>query len=427
MAASACNGRHSLAFPSIWPAVRVAYLCNRFPSISTAFILREVEQLRRLGVEVHTFSIRRPDPGELLSAADRTAAETTHTVLALPWRELVSAHVRAFTDRPVRYLRTLVLALRLAAPGLRGRVWQLFYFAEAMAVWHRCRQLDLRHLHAHFANQATDVALLVTSFGGEGWSWSLTLHGPAEFADVSRHRLAQKVERARTVVCISHFARSQVMALVDERHWSKLRVVHCGVDTDRFADPGERPNHRPELRLLHVGRLVGVKGQVVLLEALALLRERGMTVQATIVGEGDRRAALLRRRDELGLGAGVRFVGAVGQDDLPELYAGADVFCLSSFSEGVPVVLMEAMASALPVVATRVMGVPELVRDGVSGFVVAPSVATELADALGALAADPSLRRRMGLAGRGAVVEGFDLRATGPQLRAALLDAMGAA
>lgn len=397
--------------------MRIAYICNRYPSVSTAFIHEEVEALRALGVDVHTFSVRRANMNELVSPAYQQAAATTHAVVPPRWVELLRAHARAITTRPIRYLSTLRLALHLSPPGLRGRLWQLFHFTEAMPVWDQCRGRELRHLHAHFVNAATDVALLVTHFGGPGWSWSLTLHGPAEFYDVSKVRLPEKVARARFVVCISDFARSQVMAQVDERHWKKLHVVHCGVDPDRFSprQNGYPPNG--PLRILHVGRLVDVKGQALLVEALALLAQRGVSAVTTIVGDGPRRDALERRVRELGIDQRVEFTGALGHHEVPDRYAAADAFCLSSFSEGVPVVLMEAMAMGVPVVATRVMGIPELVDHGVTGLLVAPTRADALADALALLADAPALRRELARAGREKVVREFNLGRSAQRLR----------
>lgn len=390
--------------------MRIAYLVSRYPAISHTFILREVLALRRLGAAIETFSIRRPDTRELLSAADREAFATTDAIVPPHPLELMADHARALVMSPLRYARTLLLALALSPPGIKGMVWQLFYFAEAILLWRRCEQSGVRHIHAHFANVATDVALLAASFGGQRWSWSFTMHGSAEFYDVARHRLPQKVERADLVVCISHFCRSQLMGLVAEEHWAKLRVVRCGIDADAF-----RPVARPEprggsMRVLHVGRLVPVKGHAILLEALAELTAAGINVTATLVGDGPERANLERLAEELGLADQVTFAGSVGQDEIRSHYACADVFCLPSFAEGVPVVLMEAMASGLPVVATRVTGVPELVEEGVSGLLATPGRSDEITSALERVATAPELRASMGRAGREKVIADFDLR-----------------
>ena len=391
----------------------IAYLASRYPQVSHTFIQREVLALRAAGLDVDTFAIRRAQPGEVLSDADRAEAARTTSLLPVGLPRVLAVHARAFAARPGRYLRTLARALRLSPGGARATIWQLFYFAEAMLLWDHCEDRGITHVHVHFANVAADVALLASSYGG--LSWSLTMHGPTEFADVHQHRLAEKVADAAFVVCISDFARSQVMALLPEAHWDKLDIVHCGVDLADYAPSPDRRHDGP-LRVLCVGRLVPEKGQAVLLEALERLRADGREVRCTFVGDGPSRAALEDGIAARGLGDAAVLTGAVGQDEMRALYRDADVFCLPSFAEGVPVVLMEAMAMRLPVVTTRIAGIPELVTDAADGFVLAPGSVSALADALARLADAPELRRRLGEHGRDTVRAGFDIAAIGPQL-----------
>lgn len=388
--------------------MRIAYLVSEFPRFSHTFITREVEGLRARGIAVTTHAIRPAPVEELLTEGDRRAAAETWTILPPRWGELARAHARAAARHPVRYLATLALALRLSAGGVRNGLWQLFYFVEAVALWDRLHAQGIRHVHAHFANVATAVALLAAHLGGEQWSWSFTMHGPTEFDDVSRYGLADKVRRARFVACISDYCRSQLMKLVTAEHWPKLEIVRCGVDPSVY-ETVERDRHDVPVEVLCVGRLVADKGQDVLLDALDRVRRDGVNVHATFAGDGPDRPALERHAGTLGLGDAVTFAGAVGQDRIRDLYAAADVFCLPSFAEGVPVVLMEAMATALPVVTTRVMGIPELVEHGVSGELVAPGRADVLAAALARLAADPARRRAYGLAGREKVALDHDI------------------
>ena len=245
---------------------------------------------------------------------------------------------------------------------------------------------------------------------GAPWSWSFTAHG-TDIINDQPMRLAEKVRRADSVVCVSDFGRSQLMSLVDEAHWEKLRVVRCGVDRRWLAaDARAAPNGRPEpLRVLTVGRIEPEKGHQVLLEALARLKRRNVPVRWTLVGDGSLRESVWRRAVELDLGSEVVLLGRVGQDRIRSCYLDAHVFCLPSLGEGVPVVLMEAMASGLPVVASEIMGIPELVEAGVSGLLVPPGRADALADAIEILAADPALCRRMGRAGRQRVEADYDI------------------
>lgn len=405
--------------------MRVAYVCSRYPAVSHTFVLREVLALRRSGVEVDTFSIRRADPADVLAPADREALDTTFAILPPRPARLALAHLRALALAPSAYAATLRRALALAPPGARNRLWRLFYFAEAIVLAREAERRGAQHLHAHFANVGADVSLLAAYFGaaaGRGArTWSFTMHGPAELYDVREHRLREKVDAASFVACISDFARSQLMGLTAPREWGKLHVVHCGLDTadfsaaarDRVSEDGKQSG---PLRILNVGRLTGVKGHPVLLEAVARLRRAGRDVRVTIVGDGPERQELERLARELGVADAVELPGAVGQDRIRDFFAHADVFCVPSFAEGVPVVLMEAMAMELPVVATRVMGVPELVTEGEHGLLVPPARADLLAEALDALADDPAGRARMGAAGRRKVQAEFEQDASAARL-----------
>ena len=396
--------------------MHLAYLVSRFPSVSHTFVLREVLALRAAGVRVDTYTVRRPSADYDLSRDDREARATTEVLVPPLPRELVAAHMTALLTRPHRYFGTLRLALSLRAAGARSALWQIFYFGEAALMWRKCMRSGARHIHAHHANVGSDVAMLATHLGGPGWSWSFTMHGPTELFDVREHRLAQKTERAHFVVCISEYARSQLMGLVATEHWSKLHVVHCGVDVRRFAAVSR--NGRPAaLEILNVGRVVPVKGQSLLVEALAELRRRGIDARLTIVGDGPQAPELRELTQRLGVEDRVEFAGAVGQDAILDYYERADVFAAASFAEGLPVVLMEAMATGLPVVASRIAGVPELVEDGVSGYLVAPGRVDELVAALERIAtADPKARAAVGAAGREKVVAEFAIDRTAEDL-----------
>jgi colanic acid/amylovoran biosynthesis glycosyltransferase len=399
----------------------VAYIVGRYPAVSHAFVTREVRALRDAGARVETISIHRAVDEDALSEVDREERENTHALLPpRPW-EVLRAHLRALAS-PWAYLATFAHALRSGPAGMKARLWQLFYFAEAIMVWRHCARKGVRHLHAHHLNQASDAAMLAVRYANAagaqpGWTWSFTMHGPNEFYDVSRFRLAAKAASAAAVVCISDFARSQVMAFAPEEVWPRFSIVHCGVDPTEFDPDREAPTSSDEeFRILYVGRLVPFKGQGILLEAAAEMRSKGTDVRLTLVGEGPSRAELERRAHELDLADAVIFAGAVGQDEIRAHYAAAAVFCLPSFAEGVPVVLMEAMAMRVPVVTTRVMGIAELVDDGEDGLLVPPGRVDELTVALQRLAHDPDLRQDLGRRGREKVVSQFDVRESGRQL-----------
>ncbi len=383
----------------------VAYLTGQYPRATDTFIQREVAALRALGLAVETCSIRRTGAEHLVGPEQcEEAARTFHILEAArnPLR-LAAAHLSALARAPRRYLAALALALRTAPPGLKGALYQAFYFAEAGVLAAHLRRIRARHLHNHIAEAAGTVAMLAARMAGIPFSF--TLHGPGIFMAPAWWRLDEKIRRARFVACISHFARAQAMLLSAPEDWDKLHIVHCGVDPARYRAP-EPP---PQKRLLFVGRLAAVKGVPVLLEALAALRERHPEMRLTLVGDGPERGALEAAARNLGLQERTAFLGYLSQEAVAEQLARHDLFVLPSFGEGVPVVLMEAMAARLPVIATAVGGVGELVDPG-CGLLVPPGDSEALARAIDALLRDPARGHALGEAGAAKVAAHFDSR-----------------
>jgi glycosyltransferase involved in cell wall biosynthesis len=395
--------------------------------ISHTFILREVLLVRRQGIEIMTCSIREP-PAESLIGPDEAAAhgETFYVISAArDLLQLAAAHLSIFFRSPSRWFSAFALAWRTRPEGMRAALWQFFYFLEAAVLAQHLRRNNVEHLHNHFANSSCSVAMLTSAMSGIPFSF--TLHGPSVFFEAYRWRIDEKVARARFVACISHFARSQAMLLSDRQHWDKLKIVHCGVDPAQY---GPDPDRAYAKRILFIGRLAAIKGVPLLLDGITALLPMHPDLRLTIVGDGPDRATLEAQAAAQDLSAVVQFVGYKSQDEVARLLEAHDILVLPSFAEGVPVVLMEAMASRVPVVASRVAGVPELVEDEVSGYLTPPGDLGSLVDRLGRLLADAELCRRMGAAGRAKVEAEFDLgseaawmarllsgQGTGPALR----------
>lgn len=395
--------------------IRLAYLNSRYPSLSHTFIEREIRAVRARGIEVHTFSANAPGAQDVLG--ERHAAEARETVvLKAGTRELLRDQLRAAGRWPGGYLRALGESQRLFDVGFRARATSLGYLAEASRLALEMDARGLRHVHVHMANNGAAIALLACTIDPR-LSYSLTVHGPAEFFDVHRLNLREKVRRAVFVRCISQFCRSQVMAWSDPGRWDRFHIVHCAVDTDALA-LAPTPSVQGPLRLLSVGRLDAVKGFPILLEALGQARRAGVDAVLEVVGAGPLDQALKTRASELGLRPWVTFTGAVSQEGMPAVFERNDAFVLASFMEGVPVVLMEAMAKGLPVIATRVAGVSELVRDGETGFVLPPGSVDHLAEAIGELSRRREQLDAMRAAARRIVVEEFSVRVQGPQMEA---------
>ncbi|MFC3060263.1 glycosyltransferase [Paenirhodobacter populi] len=380
----------------------IAYLTGEYPKVSHTFIQREIEALRTAGWPVLPCTIRRAAAKDVVGAAQKEEEKRTFAVIAAAKKPATLLGAQIWALKTGRWGRTLKLAWKTRPPGLKAGLWQMFYFLEAAVLARHLAAQGVRHIHNHFADSSGSVTMLTAELAGI--PFSMTMHGPALFYEPRWWRLDEKTARAAFVSCISHFCRSQAMYFSKPDYWDKLKIVHCGVDPARYG----RADIPRGKRLIFVGRLAAVKGLPILVEAFARLRERHPDAHLSIVGDGPERKPAEARVAGLGIGDAVTFHGYQSSDEVSELLARSDVMVLPSFAEGVPVVLMEAMASGLPVVASRVAGVQELVDDGVSGYAVPPGDVDSLVARLDTLLADPDLCARMGAAGRAKVAAEFD-------------------
>lgn len=392
--------------------LKIAYLISQYPAVSHTFILREILELRRLGFTIRPASINAPDrPAGQLTAIEQEEAKATWCVKAQGIKGALLALVGTLFSQPKGLWRGLLAAVRLGHLDIRKTAKNLAYFVEAAMLGRWMHKEQLRHVHVHFATPAAMVGLLTKRIFGVGFSF--TVHGPDEFYDAPGYNLAEKLEDADFVICISHYAKSQIMKLSPVSHWGKYEISRLGVDPKRFAPKAPRPVGET-FELLCVGRLTPAKGQAILLDALALLVAAGRKVHLTFVGNGPDRASLENQAKDLS--GFVTFAGAVNQDSILDYYAHADAFVLPSFAEGLPVVLMEAMAMELPCVTTHITGVPELILNGVNGCLTAPSDVEGLAKAIEFLMDNPEQSKHIAQAGRVKVLSDYNLSYSGERL-----------
>jgi glycosyltransferase involved in cell wall biosynthesis len=396
--------------------MKIAYLVSQYPAISHTFILREVRGLRALGQDICVASINPPDrEQEDLTHEEAEEAAKTYYVKLESRHWILFQLLSAMFRTPVKFLSSLWFTARLGGTDTRQWLYGAFYFLEAILVarWMASERAD--HLHVHFATPASTVAMIASRLSGI--PFSMTVHGPDEFYDASRYQLTAKIREAAFILCISSFCRSQLMKLSEFEQWHKFEICRLGVDPDRF-----RPAHNVsptggEFELLCVGRLTPAKGQHVLVEAAANLIQEGHPVLVRLVGDGPDRKSLERLARKRRMERHVVFEGAVNQDRIRNLYEAADVFVLPSFAEGIPVVLMEAMAMEKPCVSTRITGIPELIENEADGLLVPASDAEALTTALGRLIFDGRLCRRLATEGRQKVCDRYNLEQNLVQLQ----------
>jgi glycosyltransferase involved in cell wall biosynthesis len=384
--------------------MKVAYLVNQYPHVTHSFIRREIAALEAQGVAVERFSIR-ASSADLVDPADRAERERTQVLLGRGMSGLLLSLVRTALGHPVRWLKALRTAVRLGRRSERGVLRHLAYLAEACELARRLRRSGAQHLHAHFGTNSTAVALLTHLLGGPRYSF--TVHGPEEFDRPENLSLGEKIAGAAFVVGISSFGRSQLFRWVSWEHWPKVVVVHCCVDRAFLA--GNSAPVPDTHRLVCVGRLSEQKGQLLLLEALHEVAARGIPFEMTLVGDGPMRSILEERIRRLGLERQVRITGWVSNEAVRQEILAARGLILPSFAEGLPVVLMEALALGRPVVTTCVAGIPELVENGVCGWLIPAGSVDTLADTLvQLLQADTAWLSDMGRAGAKRVAERHD-------------------
>lgn len=380
---------------------RIAYVVSQYPASSHTFIRREVDSLRRHGVDIQTYSIRRPSDAEMQAPEDKASFAETRFVLPLSPLALLGTHLRAFFTRPADWLSLLRLAMRHRAPGTKALLWAMFHFAEAVVLARMLRVAGITHVHNHFANAGATVGMMAARFAG--LPWSLTLHGISETDYPAGLMLGAKLEAADFAACVSWFGRAQAMRVTAPAHWHKFAVVRCGLDLPALPPPAAR-NAGPRRAIVCVARLSAEKGHLGLLEAIASL-----DASLTLVGDGPMLGEIEAAVARLGLTGRVHFAGRLDEAATLAAIARADLLVLPSFMEGLPIVLMEAMAMGVPVIGSRVAGVPELIEDGVEGLLFRPGDWADLHRAIARLLDEPTLGDRLAAAARAKVEREFDI------------------
>lgn len=373
----------------------VAYLIHTFPQYSSTFINDEVDEMRRQGARLRLFAIRRPGDADFPPAFRRFRDETVYVFPLRPARFL-ARHLACLASRPAAYLGTLAWILTRRGLGWKHRKRTLCHFAEAVHLQPEIRRRGCRHVHVHFLFGNAAIALFLSRL--HGMTYSLTAHGSDIF--VERVLQAEKLAGARFVRVATRYNARKLEPLLPPARRGILQVIPFGIDRGEIPDhaPGQARGWRGPLRVLAVGRLIWQKAHFLLLQACGMLAEEGLDFRLRIVGEGPLRGELEGRIAESRLGDRVVLAGALPRSEVWREYRNADLFVLSSVSEGSPIVILEAMACGLPVVAPDLHGIPEMIEDGVDGLLFQTGSATAVAEAMRTLMADATLRQRMGIA-----------------------------
>ncbi|QTD54803.1 glycosyltransferase [Parasphingorhabdus cellanae] len=356
---------------------KIAYLVNQYPTISHTFIRNEILELEEQGFDVTRISVRGWD-AELADEADLAERSKTSYLLRGGLWPLVMGFIKMLFSRPGALLSACKLALKMGRASERPMMVHLVYLAEACMLFGKMREAGVTHVHCHFGTNATEVGMLCSALGQT--SYSFTVHGPEEFDKAHSLNLREKVKRARFVAAISAFGRSQIFRFAREQDWQKVNIIHCGLGSEFINSTISNPPAAPHL--VTVGRFAEQKGQIILIRACHLLAEKDVSFELTMIGDGEMRPQIEREIAQYGLEKSITLVGWKSGAEIREITGTSKALVVPSFAEGLPVVIMEAMAIARPIISTYVAGIPELVRDGSEGFLVYASDAEGLAGAM---------------------------------------------
>ncbi|MFI3270507.1 MAG: glycosyltransferase family 4 protein [Pseudomonadota bacterium] len=449
--------------------MNIVYLTSEYPALSHTFILQEIANLRKINnaaqvdsqnkynkntITIYIASIRRPQNIEYMGDAEQKEYQETFYIQ----EKLLSSGIVQFLGltlrHPIKTLQLSFYAMRWAfLSGPKSIIKALAYILEASLLLTYCRKKNAQHIHVHFANPAATVAMLAATF--DHISFSISAHGPDIFYDCHENLLHLKAERALFIRCISHYCASQFMRIMPAEDWKKLHVVRCGVDVNSFSPLQHVQYSKDDIstnKVIHfvcIGRLCSAKAQLLLIEVFlkvyADLKVRDIECKLTIAGTFNNanksindniesyifenkvnQKDIMRLNNNLAkeiqsyqdivkdtklnnLHSILHFVGPVSQKEVKELYQKTDIFVLPSVAEGVPIVLMEAMAMEIPCISTQITGICELITHEKNGMLCYAGDKTTLYDCMMRLALDSVLRNTVSKAGRKTILEKYTI------------------
>ncbi len=345
--------------------MKIAYLVNQYPKVSHSFIRREILGVEACGIEVERFSIRCLK-SELVDWADQQELEKTRFILEAGVLRILLSLVWVILTRTLHFLNAGRLAFKIGWNSERGVLYHLIYLVEACVLLRWSQTSEIQHIHVHFGTNSTTVAFFCRALGGPPYSF--TVHGPEEFDKPQAISLSEKINYAAFVVAISSFGKSQLCRWCDYKQWSKIHVVHCGVDDLFLKQPYISIPHQPNF--VCVGRLSEQKGHLLLVEAVSQLAAEGLKFKLVFVGDGSLRQPIETLIQQLYLEDYIEITGWASNLAVQQRILAAQALILPSFAEGLPVVLMEALALSRPVVSTYIAGIPELVEQSKSGWLI---------------------------------------------------------
>ena len=384
--------------------MQLAYLMNSYPMTSTLFIRREIEALERRGVMVTRYAVRQWE-GELVDPDDIEECSRTHYLLAGNTLKLITAFLRELVVNPGGLVKALGPWFSLLKNARGGLVRHSAYLLQAIYFRQRAAADKIDHVHVHFLTNSTAVAMLARIMGGP--AYSVMVHGPDELGDAPLLSFPEKINHASFIAAISSFCKSQLIRFSSIENTGKIHIVHCGLKIGEFdlAQPVDASNQT----FVCVGRLCPQKGQAQIPAAVAVLRSEFPDLRVIFIGDGESRGDIEAAMTRHNVSDMIEIAGWKANDRVREIIAANRALLLPSYAEGLPVVIMEALALGRPVISTFVAGIPELVDEG-CGWIIPAGSHEALVDAMrAALIATPEEISARGREGRVRIERGFDI------------------
>lgn len=387
---------------------KVAYIMSRFPKLTETFILYEMVALEKAGVQVELFPLLKEEQDVHHAEVARYMKKAHfHPFISLP---IILANLSFFLRKPITYIKMILDIMTSTFGSRKFFIGAIGIIPKSVRFAYEMEKLGVKHVHCHFCNHPAVAGFIITRL--TGIPFTFTAHGSD--LHVERRMLDKKIEASATAVTVSNFNKEVMVTECGEEMRDKIEVIHCGVDPNLFKDRVKEETDEP-FQIVCVASYEEVKGHKYLVKACEVLSQRGIDYTCHFIGYGPLRQEVEKQIADAGLSDNFKIYGGLPRTEVLKMYEIADTFVLPSVptsngkKEGVPVVLMEAMSSCVPVISSQISGIPELVKDGHSGLLTEPRDVNGLADALQKLHDNPALRRKLGKAGRRFVQEEFNL------------------
>jgi colanic acid/amylovoran biosynthesis glycosyltransferase len=392
--------------------LEVAYILLRFPHLTETFVADEMWEMQKQGVRIHLFSLLRPRKAPVHPTSQRLAKDARYAPEFYSWR-LWWGQLYFLTRTPILYLTLLICLIRQPYPKTFVPLFlrRVLIFFKAVSLAYELKGTSVKLVHTHFAWLAGAAAMVISRL--LDIPFTVTVHAYDIYS--SNDLLCLTVRSASRIIAISEYNKQRILDRCSGLSKDLISVIHCGINLELFVPP-DRSNHKSSLSILSVGSLIEKKGHKYLIQACQQLKARGVDFRCKIIGTGPDEEALKQLICDYGLEDRVVLAGACQRDDVLDAYRRSNLFVLASIvaqggdRDGIPVVLMEAMAMRIPAISTRVSGIPELVRHKHTGWLVPERDVTAIADAIVYLASDDKLRTHLTNNGRALVEREFEIR-----------------